>query len=100
MTHPLPRDKNRHRAMELDFHHLIGRRMTITLERSHEAAALGHLARASAVRRSCGLVDGLVTTHVVDESDVTVIEHGKVQAKKLLGRWNRQSLRISHRFSS
>src|SRR5262249_61150256 len=85
MPHPLPGDEDRHRAVELELHHLARCRMPMTAEVADEPAGLARAACPVAVRHAGGPLDVLVGAHVVDEGDEAVVENGEVEAEDLLG---------------
>src|SRR5689334_4104466 len=85
MPYPLPRDEDRHAAMELELDHLARRRVAMAAQVPDEPPRLARPSRPVAVRDARGALDVLVGAHVVDERDEAVIEDREVAAEDLLG---------------
>src|SRR5688500_10214987 len=85
MPDPLPRHEHRHRAVELEPHHLARRGVPVPAEVADQAARLRRLPRAVAVGNARRALDRVVASHVVDQRDEAVVEDGEIAAQDLLG---------------
>ena len=94
VANPLPRHEHRHRAVELELHHLAGRGVGMALQIAHQAPGLAHLPGAGAVAHPGGALDGGIGTHVVHQRHEAVVQHGEVAAEYLLGGGNRLALGV------
>src|SRR5437899_1575259 len=94
MPHPLAGDEDRHRAVELELHHLARRRMAVPAKIANEPAGLARAPRAVAVRHACRPLDVLVGAHVVDECDEPVVEDREVEPEDLLRGRIRRTARL------
>ena len=74
--------------VELDLAHLERRRVAVPEEVADQGAVLGGLLGAVAVGDPGGLDDGGVASHVVDDADEPVMEHGEGTAEDFVQGWN------------
>jgi hypothetical protein len=59
---------------------------------THETPSLGHLPRAEAVAHASSPFHIFVGTHVIDERNETMVQHGEVTAQDFFGSGARRSL--------
>src|SRR5437870_7014866 len=98
MPDPLPGDEDRHRAVELELHHLAGCRVPVAPEVADQPARLAGAAGPVAVRHTRRALDVLVGAHVVDERHEAVVENREVKPEDLLRGRVRRTARLHGAF--
>ena len=91
---PLACHEHRHRAVELEFHHLGGRGMPVAAKVADESPGLGAFPRPEPVAHPGRPLDIRVRPHVIDERDEPVVENGEVAAQDLFSGGNSRASRF------
>src|SRR5207244_7391429 len=97
VPHPLPRHEDRHRAVELELHHLARRGVAMAAEVADEPPRLARPPRPVAVRHARRALDVLVRAHVVDEGDEAVGADREDETEELYGSGVGWAVRLSTR---
>ena len=92
MSDPLARHEHGHGTVELDLHHLAGRRVVVPAQIPDQTPSLAYLPGAVAIADAGGPFHVVVRAHVVDQGHETVVENGKIPPENLLRGGGRRSL--------